>query len=292
MSSRTFILTTLAMIAFAANSVIGRSGLVEGGIGAGSFAMIRLASGALVLALIVGPARSLSAGSWQAALALLTYAAFFSYAYLALPAGTGALILFAMVQITMVGAGLVAGERLNPLQWSGMMVAGAALIWLLSPGLDTPPLLAASAMAVSGIGWGLYSLIGRRNTGGPDTKGKNDPTQRTAGNFLRATVLAALCLPLALLAHPEPMPHTQGILLAILSGAVTSGLGYVIWYMALRNLAATKAGIAQLTVPAIAALGGILFLGEPISARFLLASALILAGVGIATLTGRANKTN
>ena len=287
MSSRTFILTALAMIAFAANSVIGRLGLVEGGIGAGSFAMIRLASGALVLALIVGPARSLSAGSWQAALALLTYAAFFSYAYLALPAGTGALILFAMVQITMVGAGLMAGERLNPLQWSGMAAAGAALVWLLSPGLDTPPLLAASAMAISGIGWGLYSLMGRKGTGSA-----NDPTQSTAGNFLRATVLAALCLPLALLVHPEPLPQARGILLAILSGAVTSGLGYVIWYMALRNLAATKAGIAQLTVPAIAALGGILFVNEPISWRFILASALILSGVGVATLTGRANKTN
>ena len=287
MSTRIFFLTALAMIAFAANSVIGRLGLVEGGIGAGSFAMIRLASGALVLALIVGPVRSLAAGSWQAALALLAYAAFFSYAYLALPAGTGALILFAMVQITMVGAGLVAGERLGTLQWSGMAMAGLALIWLLSPGLDTPPLLAASAMAISGIGWGLYSLMGRAGTGS-----ENDPTQRTAGNFLRASVLAALCLPVALLAYPEPVPHTKGILLAILSGAVTSGLGYVIWYMALRDLAATKAGIAQLTVPAIAALGGILFLYEPISIRFVLASVLILAGVGIATMTGKANKTN
>jgi drug/metabolite transporter (DMT)-like permease len=285
MQTRTLLLTCFAMIAFAANSLLGRLGLVEGGIGAGSFALIRLLSGALILALIAGPVRSLSAGSWAGAASLIVYAAFFSYAYTALPAGTGALILFAMVQVTMVGAGLVSGERLSTLQWSGLSVAILALIWLLSPGLDTPPLRAAGMMAIAGIGWGAYSLLGRRATG-------TDPTRRTAGNFLRASLLAVLILPLILWRHPEPIPETYGILLAIISGAVTSGLGYAIWYAALRSLPATKAGIAQLTVPAIAALGGILVLDEQISLRFVLASTLILAGVGLATLTKAARKTN
>jgi len=283
MQTRTLLLTIFAMIAFAANSLLGRLGLVEGGIGAGSFALIRLVSGALMLALIAGPRHSLSAGSWAGAASLFVYAVLFSYAYIALPAGTGALILFAMVQITMVGAGLVSGERLNPLQWSGMSVAILALIWLLSPGIDTPPLRAAGMMAIAGIGWGTYSLLGRHTTG-------TDPTRRTAGNFLRASLLATLILPLVLWHQPEPVPQTYGILLAITSGAITSGLGYAIWYAALRSLAATKAGVAQLTVPAIAALGGVLLLAEPISLRFVLASTLILFGVGMATLTGTKRK--
>ncbi len=280
--NRTLLLTVLAMVAFAANSVIGRLGLVDGGIGAGSFTLIRLFSGALVLALIAGPVRSLRSGSWAGATALFTYAAMFSYAYLALPAGTGALILFAIVQITMVGAGLVAGEKLSWLQWCGMAVAGLALIWLLSPGLDTPPILAATAMGCAGLGWGCYSLAGRQVK---DDDLNGDPTRRTAGNFLRATALGALCLPLALMVSPEPRPETYGVLLATISGAITSGIGYAVWYAALRSLEATKAGVAQLTVPAIAALGGVLFLDEPLSLRFVLASTLILAGVGIATLT-------
>jgi len=287
MLNRTLLLTALAMIAFAANSVLGRLGLVDGGIGAGSFALIRLVSGALALSMIAGPTRSLRAGSWTGAFALFTYAAFFSYAYLALSAGTGALILFAVVQITMVGAGLLAGERLSPLQWAGMFIALLALVWLLSPGIDTPPLLAAGAMAIAGVGWGGYSLIGRQATGAD-----NDPTRRTAGNFLRASLVAALCLPLVFLIHPEPMPEHYGVLLAILSGAITSGLGYAIWYSALRSLEATKAGIAQLTVPALAALGGVLFLSEPVSFRFALSSGLILAGVGVATLTSAPSKTD
>lgn len=283
MRSRTFFLTTLAMIAFAANSVLGRLGLVDGGIGPSSFVMIRLLSGALVLALIAGPKSSLKAGSWSGALSLFLYAAPFSYAYLVLPAGTGALILFAMVQITMVGAGLRKGERLNVLQWGGMAAAIVALIWLLSPGIDTPPLWAAGMMAVAGISWGIYSLIGRQASGA-DT----DPIRRSAGNFLKAVLIAVLCLPFALIG--EPIPQAYGLTLAIVSGAVTSGLGYAVWYMALRSLEATKAGIAQLTVPAIAALGGILFLSEQLSLRFVLASLLILVGVGIATLTGKRAK--
>ena len=287
MQARILLLTVFAMIAFAANSLLGRLGLVDGGIGAGSFALIRLVSGGVVLALIAGPVRSLNAGSWAGAVTLLIYAALFSYAYIALPAGTGALILFALVQITMVGAGLCEGERLSLLQWTGLIAAILALIWLLSPGLDTPPLLASTAMAIAGIGWGAYSLIGR-DTKCPDP----DPTRRTAGNFLRASLIAIIIFPFVFTAYPEPVPATYGVLLAIASGAITSGLGYVIWYSALRALSATKAGIAQLTVPAIAALGGVIFLSEPISFRFMMASTLILAGVGVATLSRARAKTD
>lgn len=279
-SFQTFALTGLAMTAFAANSVLGRLGLVEGDIGAGSFALIRLLAGALVLALLAGPKNAVTAGSWAGGAALFIYAAFFSYAYLALPAGTGALILFAVVQITMIGAGFLAGERFTIWQWLGFTGALGALIWLLSPGLQAPPLLASLAMALAGIGWGMYSLIGR-SAAAP-------PTQNTAGNFLRAALIGAvLLLPLVLAVRPEQIPAPTGILLAILSGAVTSGLGYAIWYMALKSLSATHAGVAQLTVPAIAALGGIIFLSEPMSLRFLMASGIILSGVAITTLTGK-----
>lgn len=273
---RTFVLTAIAMVAFAANSVLGRLALVEQEAGAGGFALIRLVSGAVALGLILLIQRRPPTGDWRSGAALLGYAAFFSYAYIALPAGTGALILFALVQITMVGAGRLAGERLTALQWTGVAAAIAALGWLLSPGLEAPSPIAALSMAVAGVSWGLYSLYGRR---------KSDPTAATGGNFIRAAVLAAgLAIPAFIIA-PEPMPTSTGIALAVLSGAGTSGLGYVIWYAALKGLSSTKAGIAQLTVPAIAAAGGVLLLSEPLTTRFMLASLLILSGVALATLT-------
>ena len=272
---RTASLTALAMIAFAANSVLGRLGLVEGGIGPGSFALIRLVSGAAILVVLVRPAKAVSNGSLGGGLALLAYAAAFSYAYLALPAGTGALILFAVVQVTMVGAGLRAGEQLSPLQWVGFVAALAGLTYLVSPGLSAPDPIGAALMALAGIGWGIYSLLGR---------GGGDPAARTAGNFLRATAMAALLFPLALTLFPEPRPALYGAGLAVLSGAITSGLGYVIWYAALPGLTATRAGIAQLSVPAIAAIGGVIFLAEPFTVRFALASLVILGGVALATL--------
>ena len=268
--------TSLAMAAFAANSVLGRLGLVEGGIGPGSFALIRLVSGALLLCLLAGPRRSLAAASPAGALALFAYAAFFSYAYLALAAGTGALILFAMVQATMVGVGLASGERLSGRQWGGLALALAGLASLLAPGLAAPSPAGALAMAVAGAAWGAYSLLGR---------GKGDPVARTAGNFLGASLIALPALPLALLVHPEPQPAIYGIALAVLSGAVTSGLGYAVWYAALKHLAAVQAGMAQLAVPAIASLGGVLVLAEPFTLRFALATLAILGGVGLATLT-------
>ncbi len=273
---RLFLITTLVMIAFAANSVLGRLGLIGTEIGAGSFALVRLVSGAAILVLICSVRGTRMAGSWAGGGALLVYAGFFSYAYIALSAGMGAIILFAMVQITMLGWGLLRGERLSLVQWAGFSMAVAALIWLVSPSLEAPPVWAAASMALAGIGWGAYSLLGR---------GSTDPTAATAGNFLRASLLALPILAAALWRMPEPLPPADGVLIAVVSGAITSGLGYVIWYQVVKQISASRAGIAQLTVPAIAAIGGVLFLSEPITLRFALSTALILGGVGLAVLT-------
>jgi len=271
---RIFLLTSLAMMAFAANSVIARQALLGAEIGPIYYTNIRLLSGACVLAILVGPLKSWSAGSWAGAVSLLTYAALFSLAYVSLPAGIGALILFAAVQMTMIGAGLVQGEKMSPVQMIGAVCAFAGLVYLLNPGPTAPALLGSVLMVGAGVGWGVYSLIGRAS---------KNPTGDTSGNFVKATILAfIIALPLLAL-NPEPSPQTAGISLAILSGAITSGLGYVIWYAALPGLSAVRAGLAQLTVPAIAAAGGIFFLNEPMTVRFLIASAVILIGVGIAT---------
>lgn len=276
---RLFLVTSLAMIAFAANSVLGRIGLVDTEIGAGSFALIRLISGAVTLAGICALLSKRVSGSLKGGLSLLIYAGFFSFAYIALPAGMGAIILFAMVQITMLGWGLSRGERLSIEQWIGFAIAVAALLWLVSPSLDAPPLWAIIAMAIAGIGWGAYSLLGR---------GASDPTRTTTGNFIWASVLALPLFGLYILVQPEPMPPMDGIALAIASGSITSGLGYVVWYQVLKGLTATRAGIAQLTVPAIAALGGVVFLAEPITLRFALSTMAILGGVALAVLTPKA----
>ena len=273
---RLFLLTSLAMVAFAANSVLGRLGLIETEIGAGSFALIRLMSGALTLCLICVLQSKRPSGSFLGGLSLLIYAGFFSYAYIALSAGMGAIILFAMVQITMLGWGLARGEKLSGLQWLGFTLAVGALIWLVSPSLEAPPLWAAFSMAVAGIGWGTYSLLGR---------GRGDPTRMTSGNFVWASGLAVPVFALSWFVHPEPLPPVEGVVLAIVSGSITSGLGYVIWYQALKGLSATRAGIAQLSVPAIAAIGGVVFLAEPITWRFALATSAILGGVALAILT-------
>lgn len=276
---RLFLVTSLAMIAFAANSVLGRIGLVDTEIGAGSFALIRLISGALTLTAICALQSKRVSGSLRGGLSLLIYAGFFSFAYIALPAGMGAIILFAMVQITMLGWGLSRGERLSIQQWIGFVIAVTALLWLVSPSLEAPPLWAIIAMAIAGMGWGAYSLLGR---------GASDPTSTTTGNFIWASVLALPLFGLSILVQPEPIPPMDGIALAMASGSITSGLGYVIWYQALKGLTATRAGIAQLTVPAIAALGGVVFLAEPITLRFALSTMAILGGVALAVLTPKA----
>lgn len=276
-NTRLLALGALAMVAFAANSLLARLALAEDGAGAWGFSLIRILSGALVLALLVR--RHLAgAGSWQGAVTLLVYVAGFSFAYLALDAGLGALVLFASVQLTMIGWALVRGDRLGVLQWSGLALAFAALVWLLSPGGAAPAPLAVAAMLAAGIGWGAYSLIGRSAT---------QPTAATAGNFLRAGLIALALTPLVLIAAPEALPSRTALLAAIASGALASGLGYAIWYGALPGLGRAQAGALQLSVPPLAALGGTVFLSEPLTVRLVLATLAILAGVSLVLFTAR-----
>lgn len=270
---QTIILTTFALIAFAGNSVLARLALVDGAIGVGSYTTIRLLSGAVVLALIVGVRSSKTSGSWNGALALLGYAALFSLAYLELSTGMGALILFASVQITMIGWAFLRGERLDLIQSLGILAAVAGLVWLLLPGLARPDPLAAALMIGSGACWGVYSLMGR---------GGGAPTAVTAGNFVRASILALPLFGAWLILGSETSPSGEGVVLAVASGALTSGLGYAIWYRALKGLSAARAGIVQLLVPPLAALGGIILLSEPLTGRFIIASAMILAGIALA----------
>ena len=268
---RVGILTLLAMIAFASNSLFCRIALRQTTIDAASFTLIRLLSGALALSLIVIARKTgrLTAGSWISGLALFAYAAAFSFAYISLSAGTGALLLFGAVQATMILWGLRKGERLNAQQWFGLAMALGGLVALVLPGLSAPPMGGALLMTGAGIAWGIYSLRG---------KGAGDPTSVTAGNFWRATVFAAL-LSVALLRWINL--DRAGACYAIVSGSIASGVGYVIWYSALPELKATSAATVQLSVPVLAGLGGIVFLGESISLRLVLASALILGGIGL-----------
>jgi len=269
------LLLCVAMLAFAANSLLCRLALGPRLVDAATFTAMRLLSGAVVLALLVlgRSGASRPAGTWRAASALFAYAAAFSFAYLALPAGTGALILFGVVQATMIGWGLVGGERLRPVVWLGLGLAVSGLVALTLPGLSAPDPAGALCMAVAGVAWGVYSLLGR---------GTKDPLAATAGNFLRAVPMAlALSFGAALLGH-APHAGVRGLLLAAASGALASGIGYSLWYAALRDLPASRAAIAQLSVPALAAAGGVLLLGEPLTPRLAMAGAAILAGVATA----------
>lgn len=263
--------TSLAMIAFAGNSLICRAALNHTRIDAASFTTVRLISGALMLGLIVSMRRGTPAGSgnWLSAFALFVYAAGFSFAYVSLPAATGALLLFGAVQVTMIGYGVWTGERLVKRQLVGLMLALAGVVVLLLPGLAAPPLSGSVLMLGAGVAWGVYSLRG---------KGAGDPTSVTAGNFLRAVPIAAA---LSAVMLNGISADTAGFWYAVSSGALASGIGYAIWYTALPALKATHAATVQLSVPVIAALGGILFLGEPITPRLLLASAAILGGIAL-----------
>ena len=272
---RLFFITGLAMTAFAANSVLARLAMAGGEAGPWAFTLLRILSGALVLALIVSPGRAVRAGSWASAAALLAYAAFFSLAYLSLTTGTGALILFALVQITMIGWGLAIGERLSAARWAGMALAVGGLVWLLMPGLQAPPLTGALLMAVAGIGWGIYSLAGRK---------AEVALVSTAANFVLATGLGLVVL-LGLQLSGSVGPWSLGaVVLAVVSGAVTSGLGYALWYAVLPRLPGSVAAVAQLTVPVIAMAGGMVFLGEALTARFALAALLVLGGVAVSVV--------
>jgi len=275
---RTALLTAAAMLAFAANSILCRLALAQGSIDPASFGSLRLLSGALMLALVLrfrpqaaAPARV----DWLAAAMLFAYVAFFSFAYLSLAAGTGALILFGAVQLTMIAAGWRAGESFGALGWLGFALAAGGLVVLVAPGVSAPPPLGAALMAVAGVAWGIYSLRGR---------GVADPLAATAGNFLRALPLALL---LSLVLALQARADMGGALLAVVSGAITSGLGYVIWYAALPGLGAMRAATVQLSVPLIAALGGVLFMAEALSLRLVLTGAAILGGIGLVLMGKR-----
>jgi drug/metabolite transporter (DMT)-like permease len=272
--TRTIVLTALAMAAFAGNSLLCRLALKQSSIDPSSFTSIRLISGALVLWLLTRRRGDLQAGAgnWPSALALFVYAAGFSFAYVSLPAATGALLLFGAVQATMIGYGLWTGERFGRLQLVGLVLAFGGLLTLLLPGLSAPPLVGSLLMLGAGLAWGIYSLRG---------KGAGDPTQVTAGNFLRAVPLA---IALSLFMLKSQSLDTAGFWYALASGALTSGIGYAIWYSVLPALKATNAATVQLSVPVIAALGGIVFLGESITVRLGLASAAILGGIALVVL--------
>jgi drug/metabolite transporter (DMT)-like permease len=268
---RVFLLTLLAMIAFAGNSLLCRQALKHTTIDPASFTSIRILAGAVALWLIVrmrGGAPSAS-GSWHSAFALFAYAAGFSFAYVSLSAGTGALLLFGAVQTTMIGYGVWAGERLRSRQACGVAVAFGGLVGLLLPGLTAPPLQGSVLMIVAGVAWGIYSLR---------AKGGGDPTRVTAGNFRRAVAFTA-ALSAAML--PWVSLDVPGIGYAIASGALASGVGYAIWYTALRDLKAASAATVQLSVPIIAAVGGILFLDEEITLRLVIAALAILGGIAL-----------
>lgn len=273
-------LTAGALVAFAANSVLCRLALGRAAIDAASFSTIRLASGACVLLLITAAvnrnAPALGRGNPASAVLLFLYAAAFSFAYNGLGAGAGALILFGSVQATMILSALRSGERPHVLEWSGLGLALCGLVYLVFPGLAAaPPLVSSASMTVAGIAWGLYSLRGRGAAG---------PLVETTRNFVLALPLAFI---VNLLMFRDAHVTRKGVILAMLSGALASGVGYVVWYAALRGLTATRAATVQLAVPVLAALGGVLFLSERISLRLLLAAFVILGGVGLA-LSGRA----
>jgi drug/metabolite transporter (DMT)-like permease len=259
------------MIAFAGNSLLCRQALKHTSIDAASFTAIRIFSGALALWLIVRlrDGSNHPGGSWHSALALFAYAACFSFAYVSLSAATGALLLFGAVQATMISYGLRNGERLRIRQSTGLVFAFSGLAGLLLPGVSAPPLLGCLLMLSAGVAWGIYSLR---------AKGAGDPTQVTAGNFLRAVPMAAI---VSMASFPRMSLDSSGICYAIASGALASGVGYAIWYTALRGLKATSAASVQLSVPVLTALGGIVFLGEAVTLRLLLASAAILGGIAL-----------
>jgi drug/metabolite transporter (DMT)-like permease len=271
---RTAILNAAALVAFAANSLLCRLALGAAQIDAASYTSLRLLSSAATLWVILAySGRSSSAmegGSWVSAAMLFLYAAAFSFAYLTLDAGTGALILFDAVQATMVLAGFIEGHRPNVLEWVGLVGAFAGLVYLVFPGISAPAPLGSLLMAVAGIAWGIYSLRGR---------GSGDPVAVTASNFARAVPFAVV---VSLLVLPDFQITVRGAWLAVASGAMASGMGYVVWYAALKGLTTTRAAVVQLSVPVLAAIGGVLFLSEAITFRLVLSSLVILGGVAVA----------
>ncbi|MES2149094.1 MAG: DMT family transporter [Pseudomonadota bacterium] len=269
---RLIVLVLLSLLAFAGNSILCRLALKQTTIDPASFTLLRLVSGAMVLwlATLRAGERQDGAGDWMSAGALAAYAAGFSFAYVSIPANTGALLLFGSVQATMIGHAIWSGERLHHVQTAGLLIAMGGLLSLFLPGLQhAPPIGGAFLMCVAGIAWGVYSLRGRRS---------GDPTRTNAGNFLRAALMA---LVLSLVLHDTAALDAAGVGYAIASGAVTSGLGYALWYAVLPSLKASTAATLQLSVPPLAAFGAVLFLDEAISMRLIVASVAILGGIGL-----------
>jgi len=277
--SRSALLTTLALLAFAGNSLLCRLALTRTTIDPAGFTTIRLLTGAVMLGAIVAVRRTPRAGSWASAAALFTYATAFSFAYTQLSTGTGALLLFGAVQATMISVGVARGERLAAMQGAGLALAYAGLVALVLPGLSAPPFGAALLMLVAGAAWGVYSL---RATGA------GDPTAVTAGNFLRAVPMALL---ISLLWQSHHSLDVTGAVYAATAGALASGVGYAIWYTALRDLRATSAATVQLSVPVLAALAGVILLDEPLTPRLMLAGAAILGGVALVVNVPRPRTT-
>ncbi|HSF05862.1 MAG TPA: DMT family transporter [Methylomirabilota bacterium] len=260
------------MLAFAANSLLCRLALGQELIDAASFATVRVISGAVTLGFIALPrwrARARSSTDWRSVAMLFTYMVCFSFAYLSLSAGTGALILFGAVQLTMFSTALRGGEEFPLWSWTGLMLAVLGLVYLVSPGVTAPDPMGAVLMAIAGVAWGIYSLLGR---------GAADPLEATANNFIYAVPLVLI---VSLVFLGDIKSSSRGLALAAASGAIASGLGYVIWYAALRTLTATRAATVQLSVPVIAAFGGVILLAEALTARLVLASVATLGGVAI-----------
>jgi drug/metabolite transporter (DMT)-like permease len=276
---RAITLTAFALTAFAFNSILCRMALASGESDAASFTGVRLISGAVTLAaflLVFGKAPTAwKSGNWMSAFFLFAYAVAFSFAYLGLTTATGALILFGCVQLTMFGVSLFRGMRPGILEWSGLAVAFCGLVYLVLPGLSAPPFSSALLMVAAGMAWGGYTLRG---------KGSEDPLADTAGNFVRSVPMV---LAVVLIFLPNLNISSRGILLAVLSGAVASGVGYSVWYAALKYHTPARAGVLQLAVPGIAAVGGVIFLAETASWRLVAAGVLILGGIGLTLIRRR-----
>jgi drug/metabolite transporter (DMT)-like permease len=268
---RTAALTLLALIAFASNSLLTRLALGSGQIDAATFTLVRLGAGAVVLTLLARP--SLRGGGVLGPLALFAYAAPFSFAYLRIGAAVGALVLFGVVQLTMIGYALVRGERPAPLTWVGLVLAAGGLAVLTVPSVSRPDPFGVVLMAIAGVAWGVYSLAGKKVA---------DPLAANARSFLWSSALAVI---MVLVSRTPVTASGSGIVLALVSGGVTSGLGYALWYRVLPRLTVTQAAVAQLTVPVIAALAAVGLLEERLSIRLVIAGALVLSGVGLVLVT-------
>ncbi len=288
---KTIVYTVLALLAFAGNSVLCRLALGDSLIDAASFSTIRLLSGIIVLAVILTlnhkPKAVASKGSWLAALMLFVYALSFSYAYLSLDTGTGALILFATVQFSMIFANLLTGNKLRYAEWLGLIMAFSGFVYFVLPSLSSPSLTGSVLMTVAGVAWAGYTLKGR---------GSKASLHDTAYNFIRTTPFLII---LILFGYQQAVLSQQGVLLAVLSGAITSGIGYAIWYRALSGLSVTQAAVVQLCVPVIATMGGVIFASETVSIRLVLSSIMILGGIllvvlgrGFSPLSSKQNDKN